>query len=182
LEGSHGWLFPNGVNIVAYEGNNGPVTVNGVPLTEDFDLAVYIKGDKKTTAIYNAQMIIEYEGTVVTPPPSGDVYDVELTLFRAPRRAEADDDRRLVAKVLNHGPNLAEGTLSVVGIDAVGGNAGSFNVDFGPLAPGDDVRIRMAWDIPDYTTNMVVDWTATVNAAADSDLTNNTLDHVGATG
>ena len=31
-------------------------------MTEDFDLAVYVKGDRKPTAVYDAHLEIEYEG------------------------------------------------------------------------------------------------------------------------
>ena len=31
-------------------------------MTPDFDLAVYVKGDRKSTAVYNAYLEIEYEG------------------------------------------------------------------------------------------------------------------------
>ena len=34
-------------------------------MTDDFDLAVYIKGDAKSTAVFNAKLIIEYDGEVV---------------------------------------------------------------------------------------------------------------------
>lgn len=35
--------------------------VEGMPLTDDFDLAVYIKGDYKPTTVYSAQLILEYD-------------------------------------------------------------------------------------------------------------------------
>jgi hypothetical protein len=47
-----------------------PVTSNGLPMTEDFDLAVYVKGDRKATALYNAYLEIEYDGE--GPPPTDD--------------------------------------------------------------------------------------------------------------
>ncbi len=57
---SQGWIDVNGngVNIPAVPG----LSINGLPLTEDFDLAVYIKGDRKPTAIFSARLIIDYEG------------------------------------------------------------------------------------------------------------------------
>lgn len=54
-----------------FPGGIFPVTTNGLPMTDDFDLAVYIKGDKKPTAIYRAWLEIEYEdGAPTTPPPT----------------------------------------------------------------------------------------------------------------
>jgi hypothetical protein len=35
--------------------------VEGMPLTQDFDLAVFVKGDYKPTVVYNATLLIEYE-------------------------------------------------------------------------------------------------------------------------
>jgi len=41
--------------------NGVPVSKNGAPMTDDFDLVVYIKGDKKPVAITSAQLMLEYE-------------------------------------------------------------------------------------------------------------------------
>ncbi len=49
--------------------NGIPVTTNGLPMTEDFDLAVYIKGDKKPTSIYSAQLFINEEPTAADMEP-----------------------------------------------------------------------------------------------------------------
>ena len=51
------------------------VSTNGCPMSEDFDLAVYIKGDKKPTIIYNATLILEYEDVNSV---AFDGYDVEI--------------------------------------------------------------------------------------------------------
>jgi len=62
LRTSAGWIDPagNGFNILADPEVPG-LSVNGLPLTEDLDLAIYIKGDRKPTAIFSAQLLIEYE-------------------------------------------------------------------------------------------------------------------------
>lgn len=47
---------------VALEGISASnVSSDGLQMTEDFDLAVYIKGDKKPTDLYNASLIIDYD-------------------------------------------------------------------------------------------------------------------------
>ena len=53
---SHGWTQadPDRVN------ENG-VTANGLALTNQFDLALYIKGDRKPADIYDARLKIEYQ-------------------------------------------------------------------------------------------------------------------------
>ena len=40
-------------------------------MTDDFDLAVYVKGDRKSTAVFDAQLVIEY-GDQVTDDADGD--------------------------------------------------------------------------------------------------------------
>lgn len=37
------------------------VSVNGLPLTDDFDLAIYIKGDRKPTVVYEATLDVEWD-------------------------------------------------------------------------------------------------------------------------
>jgi len=37
------------------------VTINGAPVSEDFDLTVYVKGDRKPMQLYSAYLIIEYD-------------------------------------------------------------------------------------------------------------------------
>jgi hypothetical protein len=52
------------------------VSINGMPLTEDFDVAFYTKGDVKSLSIYNTRLVLEYR--VATPPPTPDFSDVPL--------------------------------------------------------------------------------------------------------
>jgi hypothetical protein len=75
LATSKGWVDVNTNEFVAVNPEfDGvfPVTTNGLPMTEDFDLAVYIKGDKKPTIIYRAWLEIDYddEDPNTTPTPS----------------------------------------------------------------------------------------------------------------
>ena len=47
------------------DGEDGVVdglSPNGLPLTEDFDLAIYVKGEGKPATLYTAQLTLEYEG------------------------------------------------------------------------------------------------------------------------
>ncbi|GGI82390.1 hypothetical protein [Shewanella gelidii] len=67
LASSLGWIdaSQNSVNISKGfgEDTSGPngLSVNGLPLTEDFDLAVYVKGDAKGARLYDVTLHIEYE-------------------------------------------------------------------------------------------------------------------------
>ena len=76
LATSKGWVdvTANGFVTIADTVNGIPLTTNGLPMTDDFDLAVYIKGDRKPTAVYNARLVISYEGepVVVTSSSSDD--------------------------------------------------------------------------------------------------------------
>jgi len=54
LEISAGWL--NGA---------GLTTGNGVTLTEDFDIAFYIKGDKKAVTLFSTQLVMDYEEVTI---------------------------------------------------------------------------------------------------------------------
>jgi len=40
------------------------VTVNGAPVSEDFDLSIYIKGDRKPTQLYQAWLVVQYDDGV----------------------------------------------------------------------------------------------------------------------
>ena len=75
LATSKGWVdvTANEFVTVVDTVNGIPITSNGLPMTNDFDLAVYVKGDSKSTAVFNAKLIIEYENEVpVAQAPSND--------------------------------------------------------------------------------------------------------------
>ena len=63
LATTRGWVdvTQNGAADVAQIVNGVDVSDNGLPMTEDLDLAVYIKGDKKPVAIYDAQLVLEWD-------------------------------------------------------------------------------------------------------------------------
>lgn len=76
LATSQGWIdvAQNGFVTVAGTNNGVPYTTNGLPMSSDFDLAVYIKGDRKATAVYDAQLVIDY--SAVAPVVVPDVVDL----------------------------------------------------------------------------------------------------------
>lgn len=43
----------------------GSVTINGLNLTEDFDIAFYVKGDQKPVTLYDAKLVMSYEEITV---------------------------------------------------------------------------------------------------------------------
>lgn len=44
-----------------WQNNAGTVSVNGLNLTDDFDVAFYIKGDTKPATIYSTEVLLDYE-------------------------------------------------------------------------------------------------------------------------
>jgi hypothetical protein len=66
LDSSAGWVDVTQnafVDITIDDVNGFPIAISGGPMTEDFDLYVYIKGDRKPTSIYSAQLFINEEPT-----------------------------------------------------------------------------------------------------------------------
>jgi hypothetical protein len=61
LRDSRVWVDYNANPFIVVNPTTG-VSSNGTPMTNDFDLVVYIKGDRKPTVIYSAVLEISYEG------------------------------------------------------------------------------------------------------------------------
>ena len=53
---STGWMEPSGQIMVS-----DTVTENGVELTEDFELSVYVKGEGKAMSVYSAHLYLDFE-------------------------------------------------------------------------------------------------------------------------
>lgn len=62
-----------------WQNNSGSVSENGLNLTEDFNMAVYIKGDIKPATIYSAELLLDHE-------------EVELFASGAAISGTAEDD------------------------------------------------------------------------------------------
>lgn len=58
LRYSSGWRTPT---VQAMSTTYPGVTVEGTPMTEDFDLSVYIKGDSKAVVLYSAHLYLDYQ-------------------------------------------------------------------------------------------------------------------------
>ncbi|MGB5588574.1 MAG: CARDB domain-containing protein, partial [Gammaproteobacteria bacterium] len=153
------------------DAENG-ISINGLPLTADFDLAVYIKGDKKPTSIFNARLEIVYEGEGGGVEPPDTEFDMAITEFKVPSKVRFGDTRKIRTTIANFGPDIASGMLEIVGtLDDVVIETQTF--EFGPMAPGESERNTFDWlaDNPSGT----VTWTATVVADGDTDLANNSF-------
>jgi len=141
-----------------------PITSNGLPMTDDFDLAVYVKGDRKSTAVYNARLIIEYEGEV--PVPSVD-FDLALSELEVPARIELGEDDELEVEVTNNGPASASGTVTLTGVSNRG-DTWEYSASFTDLAAGAEFEAEWEWTAPDNRPAKVT-WTAEVTADSGED-------------
>jgi hypothetical protein len=153
-------------NVVAGE---PPITSNGLPMSNGLDLAVYVKGDRKSTALYSARLVIAYEGEVVPPP----VVDVSLSsLVSIPSRVRVNTTASIVATVTNSGPDAT--TTCGVEVSGVSNRGETYELPTGDcanLAAGQSQSFTFPWTAPTRPGNVV--WTATVTADGDTNPANN---------
>jgi hypothetical protein len=165
LSTSKGWVdFTQNEFITVTDG----VSSNGLPMSEDFDLAVYIKGDRKSTAVYNAKLVLEY----TVEPPAG--YDLAVALT-APPTARVGVPNIITATTANLGPDdLAEdAVVTVTGVTNRGTQIGPFEDTVGALANGATVDSAFDFVAPNDRSSRI-DWTSTVSAPGDTDPSNDT--------
>ncbi len=162
LATSIGWVDveANAFVEIAGEVNGVRYSTNGLPMTEDFDLAVYIKGDRKSTAVYNAQLIIEYEGEVVE-----EAFDLAIAELEVPDRVRVGETEEVEVYVVNNGPEVASGTITLTGT-VRGAVVAEFTETFTDLLDGAVAEFDWDWTA---TTQGTVTWTAVVAAPADED-------------
>jgi len=147
------------------------ISINGLPLTDDFDLAVYIKGDRKPTTIFNAVLEITYEGSGVFPPPEDNV-DLGISELRIPSKIKLLQNRKLRVEVANYGQDLAGGTLTLQGYQGGVPLVGStFTAEVAPLSPGEVADFTFTWQASPVGT---VSWEATIDAPNDGNDINDT--------
>jgi len=112
LKTSKGWvdvLVNSVVEIAGTDSVSGiPYTTNGLPMTEDFDLAVYIKGDRKPLALFNARLLIEYDGETPVEPED---YDVAIIGMYSEAVVVEGVGFEVLVVVANLGPAAASGEL-----------------------------------------------------------------------
>ena len=167
LATSRGWVDVTQnefVEIVDSLTDGTPLSSNGLPMTEDFDLAVYVKGDRKSTAIFNAQLIIEYEGEEPEPPTG---VDLAVSLITVPSKILVGESGAVAVTVANLGADaMIEGaTVELTGVGNKGAtytypvaNILAVDLNAGPVT------------LEDYTFteqqdgSAVIVWTATVTS------------------
>ena len=165
LATSKGWVdvTANEFVTVVDEINGIPITSNGLPMTNDFDLAVYVKGDSKSTAVYNAKLVIEYEGEVPQPPT--DDFDLTLSTLNVPDRVVLGDAVVVGVVVTNNGPADASGAVTLTGVSNRGDTV-EFSDSFIDLADGATFTQSWPWVAP-ADKPATVTWTAIVTSSGD---------------
>lgn len=150
-------------------GDNG-VSINGAPLTDDFDLLVYIKGDRKATAIYTARLEVEYEGAAPAVP------DLVLVSFTAvPTVVNEGEVIRLTATVRNDHPDPVDTKLVIAAYDSVGLISPKYK-EFPTLAAGETYEMVFDWTSRhnEGSTPQVIIYTAAYDLTNADDMANNT--------
>ena len=173
LATSKGWVDVTANEFVTVVGevNGIPITSNGLPMSSDFDLAVYVKGDAKSTAVFNAQLIIEYEGETPQPPPTD--FDLALTELEVPARVTLGETEEVEVEVTNNGPAVASGTVTLTGVSNRG-DVVEFTASFTDLADDEEFEAEWDWTAPG-TRPSTINWTATVSTeGGDTNPTNDT--------
>jgi hypothetical protein len=170
LATSKGWvdvasnLFVETDGVPDANGGVRQVSTNGLPMSEDFDLAVYVKGDRKPTELYTAQLFIEYEGETPVEP---DEVDMALTNLSAPLKVSGQTPgsriKDIAVTACNTDPTAsAQGTVTLTGTSLLAGVPPvTFQAPFSGLAPGACVAPVFTWTAPSVGTS--ISWLAEVD-------------------
>jgi hypothetical protein len=167
LATSKGWVdvTNNGFVEVADIVNGIPVTTNGLPMTSDLDLAVYIKGDRKAVAVYEAWLEIDYG-------PAVPIFDAEITnlIVPSPVTVSSTGNQNIIT-VRNNGPALAEGSVDMSVTSSAGWTASGWTRRL-YIPAGQSRTYTFNWKAPAGPQTLT--WDFNVNAPGDTDLSNNT--------
>ena len=150
-------------NVIDPNGEVRQLTDIGGPMSEDFDLLVYIKGDRKPVFLYDAKLVLEYEGGTV--PTEAEV-DMALNPLNFPvkigRNATARTVDLDVTACNNDTVEVANGTISLEGVSLVTGiETVNYSALFADLAPQDCQTVTFTYTAPAEGTNIT--WTAEAN-------------------
>ena len=115
----------------------------------------------------------EIDPTYVCPTVEPTVaVDVDITRFDVDSKVSVKERSRIKVYLKNYGPDVAAGSVTVVGTDSNGDTVADLSAGFSDLAVNDRERISFNWTAPREAT--VINWVATVTADGDTDLSNNT--------
>ena len=149
-------------------------------MSEDFDLLVYIKGDRKPVFLNNAQLILEYEGESPITPAEADLALTKLTVPLTVSGQKIDSRiKELSVQACNQDadgdPTDASGVVTLTGTSQLSNTVvASFSRVFSGLAPGSCVDdgdgdgesdVDFTWQAPDQRDSIA--WTAEVTVTGE---------------
>ncbi len=145
------------MNDFVEEGIVPGVTTNGLPMTEDFDLAVYIKGDRKPTALFSARLVINGDG--ILPPV---LPDIDIYKPKAPNNIFGGKESTVEVWVAVDASSQAAGVGSVLftGIGETGNKYLEVVEPFEELLPGDKTMVKVPFTAP--FVEDTITWTMTL--------------------
>ncbi len=176
LATSKGWIDSELYNpfieivgtVIDDNGEERQITSIGSPMSEDFDLTVYVKGDRKPTFVYNAQLIVEYEGEV---PVDDEEVDMRLANLTVPLKVSGQTPSSRVKDLFVTACNddddtNASGIITLTGTSLVPGiQPVNFAQSFTDLAPGACDTATFTWTAPTVGTS--ISWAAEVTVTGD---------------
>lgn len=147
------------------DGLDDQLSVEDAPLTSDFDVMYYIKGEVgKPTTVYNATLEVTYED-----PNAVLRVDAAVGALNVPSTIRVKTPTTVSASVVNTIPGIATGTLTLVGMredDVVA----SFSTPFTTTSNSTATTYAFAWTAPANASTIT--WTARVTAAGDLNAAN----------
>lgn len=133
-------------------------SINQCPLTPDFDLMMYIKGEVgKPTTVRNAQLVVVYEDDAAA---AGNPVDVAITATSIPGLVFKNNTSIISVSVANQYSGAVPVTVTLVGRDKSGVVVGSFRSELVTSTNSSATAVSYSWKAPAYGTT--VTWTATV--------------------
>lgn len=146
-------------------------TADGCPLTPDFDLMVYIKGEYSGNEIYDAQLLISYEDPDNQDPPPAALPDVTLDSISLPA-VTGGKSGDIDVLLHNEVAGAASGILTVEVKDQNGVLLDDYRTSFTTDTAGGPSLISFQWTAPTYLTTVTA--TAVVSGVAEEiNLANN---------
>jgi hypothetical protein len=126
-------------------------------MTDGFDLAVYIKGDRKPTALFSANLVINGEG--ILPPV---MPDLEIYKPKAPNNIFSGKESSVEVWVAldDNSQAVGNGSVQFTGV----GETGYVYLDvvkpFEELLPGDKTMVKVPFIAP--PADDIITWTMTL--------------------
>lgn len=145
-------------------------TADGCPLTQDFDLMVYLKGEYSGNEIYDAQLLITYEDPDSQNPPPAPVPDVSVDSITLPQ-VTGGGSGEISVLLHNEVSGAASGMLSVEVRDGLGTLLDDYVTSFVTESAGAPSLLTFAWTAPKYQTTVTA--TAVVSGVQDEVNLNN---------